>query len=120
MRTASLMPGSWRCTRGALWKHRVTELQKRGEHMQRIPSCCDFCGDSNNLREYQAERAGINWFACEDCARLVDAEHWEELIEHSLAAYRQIRPIPDGEEPTLRQHVEQLVHASRSFRLVHA
>ena len=35
-------------------------------------------------------------------------------------AFAQIRLIPDGEEPILRKHVEQLVEAFRAFRLVAA
>jgi hypothetical protein len=86
--------------------------------MERPPSCCDFCGESQCLREYPTDRAAINWYACANCARLVEAEKWELLIDDSFAAYRQIGPIPDGEEPALRDHVEQLVNAFRRFRLV--
>jgi hypothetical protein len=48
----------------------------------------------------------------------MQAEHWGQLIEHSLGAYKQIRLIPDGEEPILRENVEQLVGAFRAFRVV--
>ena len=85
--------------------------------MERITCCCDFCGDSHSLREYLIDRGAITWYACEDCARLIGGEHWETLIEHSLAAYRQIRAIGDSEESLLRDHVEQLVKAFRAFRL---
>jgi hypothetical protein len=91
---------------------------ERGWHMERPLSCCDFCGDCQCLREYPTDHSAVNWYACGNCARLVDAENWERLIERSLAAYGRIRAIPDGEEPILRQHVEQLVQAFRSFRLV--
>jgi hypothetical protein len=86
--------------------------------MQHQSSCCDFCGDSRTFQDYATDHGGINWYACVDCARLIQAEHWGQLIEHSLAAYRQIRRISDGEEPILRDHVEQLVGAFRAFRVV--
>ena len=88
--------------------------------MERPPSCCDFCGDSRTFQEYPTDHAAVNWYACACCARLIDAEHWKQLIERSLEAYAQIRLIPDGEEPILRKHVEQLVEAFRAFRLVAA
>jgi hypothetical protein len=71
-----------------------------------------------NVPGVPADHCSINWYACADCARLIDAQHWELLIERSLAAYAQIRPIPEGEEPILRKQVEHLVEAFRSFRLV--
>jgi hypothetical protein len=86
--------------------------------MQRQSTCCDLCGGFQDLRQYPTGKGAVSWYACADCARLIDAELWEQLIERSIAAYGQIRPIPVGEEPILRQHVEQLVHAFRSFRLV--
>lgn len=86
--------------------------------MRRQSTCCDFCGDFQNLRQYPTGQGAISWHACEDCATLIDVEHWEQLVERSVAAYGQIRPILDGEKHILRQHVEQLVQAFRSFRLV--
>jgi Ser/Thr protein kinase RdoA (MazF antagonist) len=82
--------------------------------------CCDFCGDSRTFQEYPTNHAAVNWYAWSDCARLIDAEHWEQLIERSLTAYRQVRPIHDGEQPILRKHVEQLTEAFRAFRLAAA
>lgn len=49
---------------------------------------------------------------------MIDAEDWKRLIERSLAAYAQIRPIPDSEEPVLREQVERLVKNFRLVRLV--
>jgi hypothetical protein len=86
--------------------------------MDRPPSCCDFCGDSRTFQEYPTDNGAVNWYACANCARLIDAEQWEQLIERSLAAYMQLRAVPDGEESVLRSHVEQLVHAFRAFPLV--
>jgi len=86
--------------------------------MQRQSTCCDFCGGFQNLRQYPTGQGALSWYACADCASLIDAEYWEQLVERSLDAYGQIRPIPDGEEPILREHVEQLVQAFRSFRPV--
>jgi len=88
--------------------------------MERPPSCSDFCGDFRTFQEYPTDHAAVNWYACADCTRLIDAGHWKQLIEQSLEAYAQIRLIPDGEEPILRKHVEQLVEAFRAFRLVAA
>jgi hypothetical protein len=88
--------------------------------MERPPSCCDFCGDTNCLREYPTDNGGINWYVCATCTQFIDAEKWEQLIERSLNAYVQLRAVPDGEEDVLRKHVEQLVQAFRSFGLVGA
>lgn len=85
--------------------------------MQRKPSCCDFCGDSRVFQEYPA---AVNWYACADCARLIDAEEWEQLIERSLAEHAQIRPIPDADKPILRKQVENLVEGFRALWLVAA
>jgi hypothetical protein len=60
----------------------------------------------------------VNWYACGHSATLIDAQNWQQLIERSLAAYVQLRAVPDGEEAVLRNHVEQLVNAFRSFRVV--
>jgi hypothetical protein len=60
----------------------------------------------------------IQWYACPECAELIDAEDWDRLVERSLAAYAQIRPMPDGDEPILRSQVEHLVQVFRTLRLV--
>jgi hypothetical protein len=86
--------------------------------MQSKSACCDFCGDSENLQQYPTADGALNWYACADCAGIIDDGTWNQLIERSLAAYSLIRPIADGERPILREHVAQLVHAFRSFRLV--
>ncbi len=89
--------------------------------MGRTPFCCDFCGSTEKIQHYLVgDDETFKWYACADCASLIDAEHWAQLVEHSLAGYRQIRPIPNGEEPILREHVEQLVQAFRSFPLLAA
>jgi hypothetical protein len=86
--------------------------------MQCQSPCCDFCGSFQDLRQYSTGHGSVSWYACADCAGFIDAELWKQVVERSLAAYAQIRSIPDGEELILRQHVEQLVQAFRSFRLV--
>ena len=86
--------------------------------MERPPSCCDFCGEVNCLREYPTENGIINWYACASCTTLIESERWEPLIERSLNAYVQLRAVPEGEEEVLRKHVEQMVQAFRSFRMV--
>lgn len=86
--------------------------------MERPPTCCDFCGESQCLREYPTDRSDVNWYACETCARLIDAGQWEPLIERSLTAYVQLRAVPDGQEPVHGKHVEQLVKAFRAFQLM--
>ena len=88
--------------------------------MERPPSSCDFCGDFECLREYPTDHAAANWYACVECARLIDSEQWQRLAERSLTAHVNLTAVPDGEESVLRTHVEQLVHAFRSFRLVKA
>jgi len=88
--------------------------------MDRPPSCCDFCGDSRAFQEYGTDLGDVNWYACAECAGIIDAEAWEELIERSLAAHAQIRPTPDGDEPILRSQVGHLVQTFRAIRLVPA
>jgi len=89
-----------------------------GGKMQRQPSCCDFCGNAQTLREYPTQRGGVTWYACPDCDRIIKAEDWNRLIERSFAAYARIRPVPDSEEPILRRHVARLVEDFRSLQLV--
>jgi hypothetical protein len=86
--------------------------------MQRRPSCCDFCGFAQVSKEYATDREGFSWFGCIECMRLIDDEDWDGLIERGLAAYAQIRPMPDGQESMLRRRVETLVQNFRSVRLV--
>jgi hypothetical protein len=84
--------------------------------MQRQASCCDFCGSLETLREYLVKDKTITWFACTECARLIEIDDWDQLIERSLAN-PSVRWIPEGEEPILRKQAENLV---RAFRLVSA
>ncbi len=86
--------------------------------MERPATSCDFCGDPQGLREYPTDHSLITWYACATCTRRIEAEEWDRLIERSLCAHAELRPVPEGEEPTLRQQVENLVEAFRSFRLV--
>jgi len=88
--------------------------------MDRPPSCCDFCGDSRAFQEYGTDLADLNWYACAECTRIIDAEVWEKLVERSVAAHAHIRPTPDGDEPALRTQAEYLVLAFRALRLVAA
>ena len=88
--------------------------------MQRQASCCDFCGSLETLREYLVGDETIKWFACPECAALIETEDWGQLIERSLAAYAEARWIPEGEEPILRKQVENLVRTFRVFHLVSA
>ena len=86
--------------------------------MDRPPSCCDFCGENNNVRECTTDFDGIVWYACPKCASLIHAEEWAPLVERSLEAYARIRSIPDGDEPILRAQVEHLVDTFRAVRPV--
>jgi hypothetical protein len=70
------------------------------------------------LQEYPTDQGVRSWYACGDCARIIEAEDWAQLIERSLAAYAQIRAIPDADEPILRKQVEDLVENFRTVRLV--
>ena len=88
--------------------------------MDRPPSCCDFCGRSESLQEYPTDHGIVNWYVCADCARMIDTEQWDQLIDRSFAAYTRIRAVPDSDEPVLRQQVESLVHAFRAVRLAAA
>ena len=86
--------------------------------MERPATSCDFCGDSQGLREYPTDHTAIKWYACPTCTRMIEAEEWERLIERSFAAHAQICPVPQSEGPILRKQVENLVEEFRSFRLV--
>jgi hypothetical protein len=88
--------------------------------MDRPPSCCDFCGNSRAFQEYETDPGVVNWYACAECARIIEVEAWEQLIERSIAAHGRVRPTPDGDEPVLRQQTEHLVEAFRALRLVAA
>jgi len=85
--------------------------------MQRQPSCCDFCGFPNISQKYPTDTEGISWYACLECARLVDIESWERLIQRSTVACAQIRPISEDEMCVLRRQMEQLVENFRVVRL---
>ena len=86
--------------------------------MERPATTCDFCGDSQNLREYPTDHGVINWYACATCAGLIEAEKWDRLIERSVSAHAQLRAVSQAEEPILRKQAENLLAAFRSFRLV--
>ena len=85
--------------------------------MQRQPSCCDFCGFLQVSQEYATDRAGISWYACPACARLIATESWDSLVERGVASSAQIRSIQDDEGPVLRKQMEQLVENFRLVRL---
>ena len=86
--------------------------------MDRPATSCDFCGDSQVLREYLMDHGDIKWYACATCTRIIEREEWVRLSERSFAAHAQLRPVPCSEESTLRTQVENHVAAFRSVRLV--
>ena len=86
--------------------------------MERPVTSCDFCGNSQQLREYPIDHGIIKWYACPTCTRFIETEEWDRLIEHSFAAHAQLHAIHCGEEPILRKQVQNLVEAFRSLRLV--
>jgi len=85
--------------------------------MQRQPSCCDFCGFPEVSQEYPTDTEGISWYACKECAKLVDTEDWSRLIARGVVACAQIHPIPEDEKQVLRKQMEQLVENFRVVRL---
>ncbi len=94
---------------------------ERGDPVERTPSCCDFCGSTEDLQEYfVGDDNTFKWYACADCAELIDTDNWQLLIERSLSAYAEVRWTPEGEEEVVRKQVENLVLAFRAFRLVPA
>jgi len=100
---------------GSIEQPRV--LQKGSEQMQRQPSCCDFCGLPEISQKYPTDTEGISWYACLECARLVDTEGWDRLIQRGVVACAQIRPISEDEMRVLRRQMEQLVENFRVVRL---
>ncbi len=85
--------------------------------MQRQPSCCNFCGFPEVSQEYPTDTGGISWYVCLECARLVDTESWDRLIERGVGACAQIRQIPEDETRVLRKQMEELVENFRIIRL---
>jgi hypothetical protein len=85
--------------------------------MQRQPSCCDFCGFPEISQKHPTDTEGINWYACLECARLVDTESWDRLIQRGVVECAQIRPITEDEMRVLRRQMEQLVENFRVVRL---
>lgn len=85
--------------------------------MQRQPSCCDFCGLPEVSQEYPTDTEGISWCACLECARLVDTESWDRLIERGVVACAQIRLMSEDETRVLREQLGQLVENFRVVRL---
>jgi hypothetical protein len=85
--------------------------------MQRQPSCCDFCGLPEVSQEYPTDTEGISWYACVECASLVDSEGWDLLIERGVAASAQLHRFPADEMRVLRRQLEQLVENFRVVRL---
>lgn len=83
--------------------------------MERTPSCCDFCGNTENLQEYLVGDETITWYVCAECAELIDTDNWELLIERSLNGYTDVRWTPEGEEEVVRKQVENLILAFRAF-----
>lgn len=88
--------------------------------MQRQPSCCDFCGLLRVSHEYPIDSEGINWCACLECARLIDAESWDLLMERGVAACAQTRVLREDEELAFRKQMEELVNSFRVIRLATA
>lgn len=86
--------------------------------MRRGRSPCDFCGSVQGLHRYPTDAIGVDWYACEDCSALIQNEDWKKLIDRSIAAYRALRFIPEGEQNALRQQVENQVKAFRTFCLL--
>ena len=92
---------------------------ERGDPVERTPSCCDFCGNTENLQGYVVgDDESSKWYACADCAELIETDKWEQLVERSLSAYDDVRWTPQGEEHVVRKQVENLVLAFRAFRFV--
>jgi len=85
--------------------------------MRRQPLRCDFCGALQVADEYPTDSQGISFYACPECARLIDAEGWDLLIERGHAACSKIRPLRDDEKLVLRKQMEQLVENFRVIRL---
>lgn len=85
--------------------------------MQRQPSCCDFCGFPEISQKYPTDTEGINWYACLECARLVDTESWDGLIQRGVAACAELRPIAPDEMCVFQTQLEQLVENFRVVRL---
>ena len=85
--------------------------------MQRQPSCCDFCGFPEVSQEYLTDTDGIRWYACLECARLVDTDSWDRLIERGAVACAQLHPIAADEMRVLQRQLEQLVENFRVVRL---
>jgi len=83
-----------------------------GGQMKRRPSFCDFCAFPEVSNEYPTDKAGIDWYACPACAELIENQDWDGLVSRCLAAYVQIRSLPDDEKSVVLGEVQARV---RSF-----
>lgn len=65
-----------------------------------------------------SSHSGIDWYACTECAELIEGEHWKGLVGRGLAAHTESRPVPNGEEGVLRAPAVSLVRTFRVSRLL--
>ncbi len=79
-------------------------------------SCRYFCAFPEVTHEYPTDTEGISWYACLECARLVDTKSWDLLIERGVMACAKLHPKA-GDMHVLRRQLEQLVEDFRILRL---
>lgn len=83
----------------------------------RVPPVCDFCSDPHITRDYVCKTFEFpnrmlgwgstgDWAACTECAALIDAEKWEELLERSMVQYG--NELPPEHKSSIRCVVGQL------------
>ncbi len=82
--------------------------------MDRPSSNCDFCGAPQVSNTYPSGRDGIDWYACPDCAALIEKEDWKQVVRRGIGAHAKTRLVPNGEEWVLRKQAEALVSAFRA------
>ena len=86
---------------------------------------CDFCNKGSFIKAYACHAFVYlkgtpmehyryeEWTACEDCARLIDAEQWNALAERTVQAFTTQHRTVTSDVPILREHVKNLHQAFR-------
>jgi hypothetical protein len=93
---------------------------------------CDFCSSSNVYKSYACEdfvhdvlsavevcSEGI-WVACEECAKLIDADQWDELLSRAVRSMVKELGVTQLEATMLRERIGLIHQQFRSLRKMEA
>ncbi len=88
--------------------------------MDSIFPFCDFCGCPEALIACPTDEAGFCWYACPECALLIEKDEWGRLEERCLEAYTATRGLLGEDRRVAAEQAARLVDAFRASRLVPA